>query len=69
MGLRAIIRGMLSQVSARNALFLFVRTHPQLRYYLNLTESFRAANETGLDNSPGPRAASANVVEIHPLPR
>jgi hypothetical protein len=59
---------MLSQVSARNALFLFVRTHPQLRYYLNLTESFRAANETGLCNVRPP-ADAANVIEIHPLRR
>lgn len=59
---------MLSQVSARNALFLFVRTHPQLRYYLNLTESLRAANEAGLRNFRAATGAG-NVVEIHPLPR
>jgi hypothetical protein len=59
---------MLSQISARNALFLFVRTHPQLRYYLDLTESFRAANETGIRRVRR-SADAANVVEIHPLSR
>jgi hypothetical protein len=59
---------MLTQISARNALFLFVRTHPQLRYYLNLTESIRAANETGWRSARN-SACAGNVVEIHPLSR
>jgi hypothetical protein len=53
--------------SARACLFLYVRTHAQMQYYLNLNNTRRAANESGL----GPVGASrlGKVVEIHPLGR
>jgi hypothetical protein len=44
---------------------LLVRTHAQLQYYLNLSDSYRAANQRGIlapeSSAPG------NVAEIHPL--
>jgi hypothetical protein len=51
--------------SARACLFLHVRTHSQMQYYLNIANTRRAANEGALA-SPGTRRC-ANVVEIHPL--
>jgi len=58
------------QLSARHSLFLHVRTHAQLQYYLDLTETRRAANECTL----GLRGAAAaprfgKVVEMHPRAR
>ena len=59
---------MLKQLSARGSLFLFVRTHHHLQYYFNLSDTQRAANETGVLNSAGaPRLAK--VVQIHPISR
>ncbi|HEY2686159.1 MAG TPA: hypothetical protein VGI93_21795 [Steroidobacteraceae bacterium] len=49
-------------------MFLFVRTHSQLQYYLKLADSRAAANETGI--RPAPRARkSDNVVEIRSVGR
>jgi hypothetical protein len=53
--------------SARACLFLHVRTHSQMQYYLNLNNTRRAANESGL-GLLGARSLG-NVVEIHPLSR
>jgi hypothetical protein len=54
-----------SPSSARACLFLYVRTHSQLQYYLNITNSRRAANEGGLVAEA--RRLGNNVIEIHPL--
>jgi hypothetical protein len=53
--------------SARGCLFLHVRTHSQMQYYLNLNNTRRAANESGL--APMSASRLGNVVEIHPLSR
>jgi hypothetical protein len=58
---------MLKQLSARASLFLFVRTHHQLQYYFNLSDTRRAANQTGALTAAAPPRL-ANVVEIHPIP-
>jgi hypothetical protein len=50
---------------ARACLFMYVRTHSQLQYYLNLSNTRRAANESGLGRA-GARCFG-NVVEIRPL--
>jgi hypothetical protein len=38
---------MIVQLSAKVSLFLYVRTHSQVAYYLNLADSSRAANDGG----------------------
>jgi hypothetical protein len=58
---------MLKQWSARGSLFLFVRTHRQLEYYLKLQDVRLAANQTGIVSQIS--AKSPNVIEIHPLAR
>lgn len=58
----------MTRLSAKFSLFLFVRTHSQLQYYLKLADSRVASNESGI--KPTPRARKPdNVVEIHPLGR
>jgi len=59
---------MFKQLSARGSLFLFVRTHHHLQYYFNLSDTTRAANQTGLLTGARPRRLG-NVVEIHPISR
>jgi hypothetical protein len=56
---------MVKHLSGRISLFLYVRTHSQLQYYLNLEDSHRAANQAG--NLDAIAAAPSNVAEIHPL--
>jgi hypothetical protein len=57
---------MLKSVSVRASLFLYVRTHSQLQYYLNLNDSRRAANQSGiLASADSPNAGK--IAEIHPL--
>jgi hypothetical protein len=51
----------------RASLFLLVRTHSQMQYYLNLSNTRRAANDAGLVSAATVRLD--NVVEIHPLSR
>jgi hypothetical protein len=58
-------RTMFHSFSGRAHLFLVVRTHSQMQYYLNLSNSRRAANDAGLKPSGG--RLFRNVVEIHPL--
>jgi len=48
-------------------LFLHVRTHSQMQYYLNLHNTRRAANESALELSGAPYFS--NVVQLHPLNR
>ena len=60
---------MASQLTARNCLFLFVRTHQQLQQHCNVGETRRSANESGLElPGPGESPRIGKVVEIHPLP-
>jgi hypothetical protein len=56
---------MLNNLFGRVNLFLLVRTHAQLRYYLCLADSRGAANQGGI--SDGAPSAAGNVSEIHPL--
>jgi hypothetical protein len=59
------ILAMLNNLSGRINLFLLVRTHAQLQYYLQFSDSRGAANQGGIcDCLP---AATGNVTEIHPL--
>jgi hypothetical protein len=58
-------RNMFNSSFGRACLFLLVRTHSQMEYYLNLSNARRAANDAGLTQA-GARGL-ANVVEIHPL--
>lgn len=58
-------RTMFPSFSGRAHLFLVVRTHSQMQYYLNLSNSRRAANDAGLKPAAG--QLFRNVVEIHPL--
>ena len=58
---------MLKHWSAHGSLFLLVRTHRQLEYYLKLPDARLAANQTGIVSQVS--AKSANVIEIHPLAR
>jgi hypothetical protein len=51
--------------SARASLFLHVRTHSQMQYYLNIANTRRAANESGLQEIR--RGRRSTVVEIRPL--
>jgi hypothetical protein len=58
---------MIAQLSAKVSLFLYVRTHSQVEYYLNLADSSRAANDSGGPGGDcGERAngASDNVVRL-----
>ncbi len=59
---------MLKHLAARGSLFLFVRTHHHLQYYFNLSDTRRAANQTGVRAVPSPPRL-AKVVEIHPISR
>jgi hypothetical protein len=56
---------MLNNLSGRVNLFLLVRTHAQLQYYLRLSDSRGAANQGGISLSVP--SARGNVAEIHPL--
>jgi hypothetical protein len=58
---------MLKHWSARGSLFLLVRTHRQLEYYLRLEDARLAANQTGIVSQVSEK--SPNVIEIHPLAR
>ncbi len=49
------------------SLFLLVRTHSQLQYYLNIGSTRRAANDAGLAQSTAGHLGK--VVEIHPISR
>jgi hypothetical protein len=60
-------RSMFHSTSGRAHLFLVVRTHSQMQYYLNLSGTRRAANDSGLKPAGG--RSSRKVVEIHPLNR
>ncbi|MDP9007618.1 MAG: hypothetical protein M3N91_02740 [Pseudomonadota bacterium] len=59
---------MRKHLSARGCLFLFVRTHHHLEYYLNLGDVRCAANQNGISPSFG-FPQGANVIEIHPVAR
>jgi hypothetical protein len=59
--------GMLNTSSARVCLFLHVRTHSQLQYYLNLSNTRRAANESRWELNGAPFLG--NVVQLHPMGR
>jgi hypothetical protein len=59
---------MLAGLSAKVSLFLYVRSHAQVEYYLNLADARRAANESR-GNSPEPNSAGAKIVEIHSVSR
>jgi hypothetical protein len=59
---------MLKQWSARS-LFIFVRTHRHLEYYLKLQNARVAANQNGIVGRAGASDNSTNVIEIHPLVR
>jgi hypothetical protein len=59
---------MLKHLSARGSLFLLVRTHQQIGYYFNLSDTHRAANQ----NAPAPTRVSAGpakVIELRPACR
>jgi hypothetical protein len=56
---------MINHLSGRINLFLLVRTHAQLQYYLRFSDSRSAANQGGIGDCPA--AAVGNVTEIHPL--
>jgi hypothetical protein len=57
---------MLFHPSGRTNLFLLVRTHAQLQYYLNLSDSQRAANQGAILQTAG-LSDQGKVAEIHPL--
>jgi hypothetical protein len=57
---------MINHLSGRVNLFLLVRTHAQLQYYLNLSDSLRAANQDGILRASG-GSDPRKVSEIHPL--
>ncbi len=59
---------MLKHLSARGSLLLFMRTHRQLEYFFNLTDTRGAANQDGISGPYGPPTAP-NVIEIHPVAR
>lgn len=68
MRIRRYISLMRKHLSARGCLFLFVRNHSHLEYYLDLDDVRCAANQNGISSSCGsPRGA--NVIEIHPVER
>ena len=58
----------MTRLSAKFSLFLFVRTHSQLQYYLKLADSRLSSNESGVKPMPCARK-SDNVVEFQPLGR
>ena len=59
-----------TRLTARNCLFLFVRTHQQLQYYCEVAETRHAANDSGLAvRGAGESPRIGNVVAIHPLQR
>ncbi len=60
---------MRTPLSARNSLFLFVRTHAQLQRYLQMTETRRAANQSGPGLRGGKSPRAGTVVEIRPSAR
>jgi hypothetical protein len=60
---------MVKQWSVSGSLFLFVRTHRQLEYYLKLQNARLAANQNGIASAAEVAANSTNVIEIHPLAR
>jgi hypothetical protein len=62
---------MIVQLSAKVSLFLYVRTHSQVEYYLNLADSSRAANDVGVPGgdcservNERAHGASNNVVRL-----
>jgi hypothetical protein len=59
---------MRKHMSARGCLFLFVRSHQHLEYYLNLGDVRCAANQNGFF-SPSGSPRGANVIEIRPVAR
>lgn len=59
--------GMFKTSSARACLFLHVRTHSQLQYYLKLNNTRRAANDGGSRLRGAHRLG--NVVQIHSMSR
>jgi hypothetical protein len=59
---------MLKHLATRGTLFLFVRTHQQVQFYLDLPDSRGAANQSGIAGSAGCLQAP-NVIEIHPVAR
>jgi hypothetical protein len=63
----AITIAMIVQLSAKVSLFLYVRTHSQVAYYLNLADSTRAANDGGtpVRLTEGANRTAANVVGLH----
>jgi hypothetical protein len=56
---------MIKHFSGRVSLFLLVRTHAQLQYYLNLSDSHRAANQGGVQSAH--TSLAGKVAEIHPI--
>lgn len=46
-----------------NRLFLLVRSHAQIQYYLNVSDAKCASNQNGLQF----RTPPDNVAEIHPI--
>jgi hypothetical protein len=54
---------MIKPIADRCPLFLLVRSHSQINYYLKLDDSRHAANQNGLRLG----APADNVAEIHPL--
>jgi hypothetical protein len=65
---RRYMSSMLNQWSARGSLFLLVRSHRHLEYYLKLANARLAANQSGIAGA-AVSANSTNVIEIHPLAR
>jgi hypothetical protein len=61
---------MFTRLSSRVSLFLHVRTHPQLQYYLRLKDTGAAANQNGIADMPDPIVMirkRCRVVDIHPI--
>jgi hypothetical protein len=54
------------KLSARDCLFLIMRTHLQIRSHFQLGDSLRAANQSGVCSTDTPFTIS-NVIEIHPI--
>jgi hypothetical protein len=60
----------LTQLTARSCVFLFVRTHQQLQYYYKIAETRHAANDSGFKlRDAGESPPTGNVVAIHPTQR
>ena len=64
---QAYILLMLKHLSARGSLFLFVRTHRQLEYYFNLSDTREAANQSVAVTRVAP-PQGANVVKFRAIP-